>query len=75
MLAIKGVHDIHDVHIWSMDASYHIMSLHLVVGDAVLSDTMKALRLQAEVLIREAGINHPTIAVEFEEEACHSCDA
>lgn len=75
LLAIKGVHDIHDVHIWSMDGSYHIMSLHLVVGDAVSSDTMKSLRLQADVLIREAGINHPTIAIEFEEEACHSCDA
>ncbi|MEM9834778.1 MAG: cation diffusion facilitator family transporter, partial [Bacteroidota bacterium] len=33
LLAINGVIDIHDTHLWTMDGQYHILSAHLVVEE------------------------------------------
>jgi cobalt-zinc-cadmium efflux system protein len=66
---IEGVENIHDLHIWSLDGSYHVGSLH-----AVLSET--AITKQEEVhnailgLMDRFRIQHPTVQIETEGSSC-----
>ncbi len=74
ILSIKGVKEIHDVHTWSMDGDYHVMSVHLVISDSLSKEDMKQIRQQATQSIIDLGIQHPTVALEFESESCIICD-
>jgi cobalt-zinc-cadmium efflux system protein len=73
LLSINGVKGVHDVHSWSMDGNYHILSLHLVVSASSDRNDLIRIRKEAAGLTRRSGINHPTIALEFENEGCDMC--
>lgn len=73
LLSINGVKGVHDVHSWSMDGNYHILSLHLVVRATSGRDDLIRIRKEAAEMTRRSGINHPTIALEFENEGCDMC--
>lgn len=66
---IEGVQDVHDLHIWSLDGSYHVGSLHAVVNTS-------AQNLAAEIyaaivrLLEKHRIHHPTIQLETDTAAC-----
>jgi cobalt-zinc-cadmium efflux system protein len=70
---IESVSDVHDVHTWSLDGNYHVLSLHLVVNDAVSRDRLIEIRAEANKIVRDYDIDHPTIALEFEGEECDGC--
>jgi len=33
LLAIDGVNEVHDTHVWSLDGNYNILSIHMVVSE------------------------------------------
>ncbi len=74
VLAIEGVKEIHDVHTWSMDGDFHVLSVHLVISDTLAKDDIIRIRQKATQTIIDLGIQHPTVALEFESEACIICD-
>jgi cobalt-zinc-cadmium efflux system protein len=67
---IEGVENIHDLHIWSLDGSYHVGSLHAVLSEET------AVTKQAEVhnailgLMDRFRIQHPTVQIETEGSSC-----
>lgn len=73
LLNINGVIGVHDVHTWSMDGRYHILSLHLVVSATSERDDLIRIRKEATEMTHRSGIDHPTIALEFENETCVRC--
>lgn len=73
LLDIEGVVAVHDVHSWSMDGVYHILSLHLVVKEQTGHEHLIRVRKEASDIIKKSGIDHSTIALEFENEECESC--
>lgn len=65
---IKGVEDVHDLHIWAMSTTQAAMTAHLVVpeghGDKFIMDIRE--RLESEF-----GIGHVTLQVEKSFNDCH----
>ncbi|WP_424963831.1 cation diffusion facilitator family transporter [Ekhidna sp.] len=70
---IPKVLDVHDCHTWSMDGSYHILSIHLVIeGDLSLSE-LGNIKQETKSRVSKLGINHTTIEFETQEENCEPC--
>ena len=64
MLAVPGVREIHDVHIWSLSSHLHALSCHVKIADMPTSENEKILHQLNEVLARDFGITHVTIQFE-----------
>ena len=43
---LKNVEDIHDVHAWSLDGNYHVLSLHVVISQIPDPETLVLLKNQ-----------------------------
>lgn len=68
MRGVKGVLDVHDLHIWSLGSSTHALSCHVVIDDMPPSESESILRRIHEVLAHEFHIHHTT--VQFEHVGC-----
>ncbi|KAB2909442.1 MAG: cation diffusion facilitator family transporter [Ignavibacteriales bacterium] len=71
---IPGVQSLHDMHIWSMDGVYNIMSVHLVVHQSTTNDEIVRIRSAAREISRKFEIEHDTIEVGFSDENCEYVD-
>jgi cobalt-zinc-cadmium efflux system protein len=65
LLAIEGVHDIHDLHIWMISSDLNSLTCHLLVDD----ETDEQVILQEAIRIIESKFNiqHTTIQIEKSE--------
>lgn len=64
-----GVESVHDTHIWTMDNSYHILSVHVVVCPGC--DVMVIKRRVKDILLADFAIGHATIETESCDEECN----
>ena len=64
------VRDVHDVHVWSLDGSYTIASLHLVVEKNLTKEQRKDIM----DIMKDNHIQHPTIQIEYPDGLCHEKD-
>ena len=65
LLKLKGIKDIHHIHVWSIDGYNNFSTLH------VISDTPnRELKMKIKEEFKEHGINHVTIEFEDENEVC-----
>jgi len=68
---INGVGQVHDLHLWTLDGEYNIVTVHLVVGDEISVDELVEIKSKARDIISQAGHKHYTIEIEFN---CENCD-
>lgn len=66
MKRIKGVLDIHDIHLWSLDGVNNIISLHCVVIKDLDIKKVNEIKLKLKRYLNHININHATIEVEYE---------
>jgi cobalt-zinc-cadmium efflux system protein len=64
LLSVKGVREVHDVHIWSLGSNSHALSCHVYILDMPTSESEPIGHQIREVLAREFGIHHTTIQFE-----------
>lgn len=64
------VKDVHDIHAWSMDGEYNILTVHVVVPDNCTSDRVMRLKTAIRDGMHEHNIEHVTIEVGRESEDC-----
>lgn len=65
LLAVEGVVDVHDVHLWSVDGTSVLASAHLVVADGTATSTAAPRILEnAQSALAQLGITHATIQIE-----------
>lgn len=71
IMKIKGVKDVHHIHIWSIDGYNNYATMHVVVD----KNDEKIKSLVKEEL-KEHGIGHSTIEIENEKSICeeHNCE-
>lgn len=67
--SIEGIENIHDLHIWSLDGSYHIGSLHAVVKTDYLKKEIDVFSAISK-LMEKYQIQHPTIQMETNTTKC-----
>ena len=65
ILKIKGVKDVHHIHIWSIDGYNNYATVHIVEDE-----TNKELKQKVKQELNDLGINHTTIEFEKVNEVC-----
>ncbi len=68
ILDIKGVHGLHDLHVWSICSNVHALNAHLVVDSISVKDTEKITFEINRRLIQDYRISHTTLQFE-----CNEC--
>ncbi len=66
-IQINGIKEIHDLHIWSLDGTNHILSLHAIIDSNKNSPRIKK---EIRIVAKSMGNYHTTIELEFSEENC-----
>lgn len=75
LLAIEGVDDVHDMHLWTLDGNYTVGTLHIVLkqvaapGQAGIP-ALQAIREKIEKVFSRYSIDHPTLQIEFPGDVC-----
>jgi cobalt-zinc-cadmium efflux system protein len=66
MIAVTGVREVHDLHVWEVTSGFPALSAHVLVGT---EDDCHAARGALETLLHDDfGIEHTTLQVEHEQE-------
>jgi cobalt-zinc-cadmium efflux system protein len=64
MVAVPGVHEVHDLHVWEVTSGFPAMSAHVLVGPG---DDCHRARLNLERVLHDRfGIEHTTLQVDHE---------
>jgi len=64
MLAVPGVREVHDVHVWSLGSESHALSCHVQILDMPTSESERIAQRIRDALAGEFGITHTTIQFE-----------
>jgi cobalt-zinc-cadmium efflux system protein len=64
MCAAEGVHEVHDVHIWSISSGLYALSAHLVVHAGAMGRNDEILHEVKARLAQAFGIEHTTLQIE-----------
>ena len=70
ILNVPGVSGIHDIHVWTLDGEYNILTIHLVVKNVDNFLEIKRIKEHVKSLLRDLKIQHITIEIEVEDEDC-----
>lgn len=70
ILLLPKVKGIHDIHIWSMDGDYHVMSIHIVLDRGVDVQEQMLIKAKVREVVSQNAIDHVTIEMDCEEEEC-----
>ena len=66
ILNIKGVEDIHHIHVWSIDGYNHFATMHIVTETKNIIELKRTIKEE----LSEHGISHTTIEIETKDECC-----
>jgi len=67
---IDGLRSLHDLHIWTMDGAFYVMTLHIVLKDEIENQEIIRIKNQIREISNLNNIQHITIEIEFENENC-----
>ena len=73
--AMEHVSDIHHLHIWSLDGARHVLSVHLVMNEAIGLTEQRQLKQQISEQLARFEFEHTTIELEFSDEMCRDARA
>ncbi len=65
-----AVEDVHDLHIWSIDGNYNILSVHVVLKDNSSFEELAKIKTEIRDTLQQKGIQHVTIEFETKKETC-----
>jgi len=61
---------IHDLHIWSLDEGYHVLTVHVSLKKALSMEALVEQKRRIRSVLKEENIQHATIEFEMPDEAC-----
>lgn len=64
VLRVSGVQEVHDIHVWTLDADHHALSCHVRIPDMHMDESEKILSRICGTLNHEFGIDHVTVQFE-----------
>ncbi len=64
ILAVPGVQEVHDIHIWTLGADVHALSCHVCIPDMHMDESERILAAICESLSRDFRISPTTIQFE-----------
>lgn len=72
LLALEGVQNVHDLHVWSLGSNSRALATHITIADIPPSESNIILDNVREVLRKKFRIRHTT--VQFENAVCNVAD-
>ncbi|MEE8352857.1 MAG: cation diffusion facilitator family transporter [Dehalococcoidales bacterium] len=73
ILAVPGVRDVHDMHVWTITSGIHALSAHLLIEDQTVARSAEIARAVEQSLSERFSISHTTLQLECER--CEGCPA
>lgn len=70
VLEIEEVQDVHDLHAWSVDGEYNVMTVHVALRNALPMEEQRRLKLVIRAKLLALGVQHCTIEFEVADEDC-----
>lgn len=70
ILAVPGVRDLHDLHFWTMDGQYNVMTLHVVVDRDQSVEQREKIKKDVKHSLQHLEIQHSTVEIESDDENC-----
>jgi cobalt-zinc-cadmium efflux system protein len=67
---VPGVDSVHDIHAWSLDGQYNILTLHVVVEDNTAPEGVEKIKKEVRHCLQHLHIDHITIEIERTQENC-----
>ncbi|MCR9249848.1 MAG: cation diffusion facilitator family transporter [bacterium] len=74
VLEMPKVVEMHDCHAWSMDGSYNVLTMHLVLEENLSLTEQCVLKKEIKDLLKGENINHMTVEFEMKGEDCELDD-
>ena len=74
---MESIESIHDLHMWSVDGTYNILTLHVVLKMPLNFEELARLKDNIRRILSEKGFQHATIEFETPDEQCryeNCCD-
>ena len=66
----EGVENVHDLHVWSVDGNYNVLTVHVVLNNSLEMGKLAELKSQIRDSLKAKGIEHATIEFETADERC-----
>lgn len=66
----KAIENVHDLHIWSIDGNYNILTVHVVLNENFDTKNTPDLKNKIRFSLEGKGIQHATIEFETADENC-----
>jgi cobalt-zinc-cadmium efflux system protein len=70
LMAIPMVKNVHDLHVWTMDGEFNVLTTHLVLKNGSEINDIQEVRQQALKILNGHNIQHPTLQIELSGETC-----
>ncbi len=70
LVKLEDVQDIHDTHVWTMDGTYNILTVHLVIQENKTLNELTSLRKKVKAVLKNHHIDHITVQFEVLGEIC-----
>lgn len=70
MSCFDSIDSLHDIHVWSLDGEYHVMSMHVVLKENLPTDLLIEIKNKIRTIAHKEGIEHVTIEFESVSEKC-----
>lgn len=70
LLIFEEVNDVHDLHLWSIDGNYHVVTTHVVLKEALAMDQLASLKTKIREKLEQLNVHHVTIEFETADEIC-----
>jgi len=67
---LSEIDSVHDVHAWSVDGNYNVMTVHVVLKAEANMHLQSEMKDKIRALLNEEGIQHVTIEFETNDESC-----
>lgn len=61
---VKGVIDVHDLHIWAITSNLHALTCHVVIGEKTISTSSEQILKKIKETLHHQNIHHTTIQLE-----------
>jgi cobalt-zinc-cadmium efflux system protein len=70
LIDIDGIIGVHDLHLWTLEGSKHILTLHVIVNNDTSTKELIAIKQDVRVHLNQLGNIHATIEFEWSSEDC-----
>ena len=70
ILSVPGVVDVHDMHTWSLDGQYNIMTIHVALRQETTMNEGAMIKEEIRHCVQHLNIQHLTVELELENQKC-----